>query len=872
MASQRKKSLRKQIKKPLTRLERVVQHLHSFKSPYVIFSSIVLLLTSAWWSILGATLQSKNADQIINSYLFQDPHIFQAAAFPSAHSFLLKWPLFIIERLIGHSDIGLIIITVLVSLATVTGLAYILYRIDRRPQVFGTVLLALAGVLLFIPSEPYAGALLPVNFAMLTTRNIEYLVYILSLVLIIRTQKFRSWRFVASVLLMALLVSSDKLFVWLSLGGALIMAALYLITHRGPLVRLAVRWFVVTVLAAVLMTILLWAINTTGITHIVGDQTPYGLVSNLKDFGLGCIFAVMGLLTNAGANPVFDIGIAKDLPAIFVKRLASPIVIPFIINISLFIGSIVATSQLLRSSLHTIVQPKRRKRVPEFSIAGALSITLITSSVAAIGFFIFTNHYYPVDSRYLTISLFALSVTIVTYRRTRPIPAPVIHRRVTGLLLLGIVIGSIWSFSTFLQQTATSSAIDARNTKIVDAMQGHKTQTLLGDYWRVVPIGQMNKQSVEHVVPMADCTTVRTGLTSAAWSQDFEHKSFTYLLTLEKGSTGYPACSIDQIVKTYGRPNASTLIAGTNSKPIELLLYFDKGVNTNRDVTSPSKSATILPTTIEQAKSISQCADNEIVMNIVAHQDDDLLFMNPDLQHQIDMKHCIRTVYVTSGDAGQSSQYWLGRERASEAAYAYMLGINQQPVIWTQRTVTIGPHEFVTVVNPKGNRQVSLIFMRLPDGNLTGHGFGSSGFESLAQLLSGRVPELQAVDGQSFYTTDDLTKALTDLMNLYTPTIINTQAATNLGKQFSDHSDHISVGQFANKAYDGYANKSNITLNHYVGYPIRGYAENVFGDDLSRKTNAFLAYATFDGGVCQSLTLCEETPTYNAYLHRQYAQ
>jgi len=436
------------------------------------------------------------------------------------------------------------------------------------------------------------------------------------------------------------------------------------------------------------------------------------------------------------------------------------------------------------------------------------------------------------------------------------------------MLLIGIVIGFIWSFSTFIGQTATTNAIDARNDKIVEALQGHTTQTLVGDYWRVVPISQMNKRNI---VPMADCTTARTSLTSGLWRQDFEHKSFTYLLTLENGSTGYPACSIDQVVKAYGHPNASTLIAGTNTDPLELLLYFDKGVNSNHGVKGISKLGTILPTTIEQAKSISLCTNNQIIMNIVAHQDDDLLFINPDLQHQIDMKDCIRTVYVTSGDAGQGSQYWLGRERASEAAYAYMLGL-EQSVVWTQRTVMISPHEFVTVVNPKGNRQISLIFMRLPDGNINGHGFSNSGFESLARLISGKIPHMLAVDGQSFYSSDDLTKALTDLMNLYTPTVINTQVATNLGKQFSDHSDHITVGQYVNKAYDQYANKPGTTLNHYIGYPIREYAENVLGNDLTRKTNTFLAYATFDRGVCQSKGMCDDTPTYNAYLHREYAQ
>lgn len=52
------------------------------------------------------------------------------------------------------------------------------------------------------------------------------------------------------------------------------------------------------------------------------------------------------------------------------------------------------------------------------------------------------------------------------------------------------------------------------------------------------------------------------------------------------------------------------------------------------------------------------------VFNVVAHQDDDLLFLSPDLLHDVQANRCVRTVFVTAGDAGRDATYWGGREEA----------------------------------------------------------------------------------------------------------------------------------------------------------------------------------------------------------------
>src|ERR1035441_426221 len=76
-------------------------------------------------------------------------------------------------------------------------------------------------------------------------------------------------------------------------------------------------------------------------------------------------------------------------------------------------------------------------------------------------------------------------------------------------------------------------------------------------------------------------------------------------------------------------------------------------------------------------------------MNIVAHEDDDLLFMNPDVLHDIQQERCVRTVFVTAGDAGKGSAYWRQRAVGAQAAYARMA---QTPSAWTHSDAGVDGH------------------------------------------------------------------------------------------------------------------------------------------------------------------------------------
>lgn len=100
----------------------------------------------------------------------------------------------------------------------------------------------------------------------------------------------------------------------------------------------------------------------------------------------------------------------------------------------------------------------------------------------------------------------------------------------------------------------------------------------------------------------------------------------------------------------------------------------------------------------------------------VAHQDDDLLFISPEVQRLIRARCFVGTVYLTAGDAGRpfagGDSYVRRRERGLRAAYARMAGAANH---WFRADLTVRGRDLVSYVLA-GRPDVRLVFLRLPDG------------------------------------------------------------------------------------------------------------------------------------------------------------
>ncbi len=270
----------------------------------------------------------------------------------------------------------------------------------------------------------------------------------------------------------------------------------------------------------------------------------------------------------------------------------------------------------------------------------------------------------------------------------------------------------------------------------------------------------------------------------------------------------------------------------------------------------------LVPVSSARATPTSTCVDGAMV--VVAHEDDDLLFTSPDLATDLDSGRCVRTVFLTTGDAAQDTVYWQGREVGSQAAYAAMAGV---PDEWTASSITLLGKELRTMTLV-GEPQVSLVFLRLPDGNRTGSGMAVHDHESLMKLWLGSIPAIHGVDRSSSYTAETLTQTLTALMTEFGPTTVRTMDWTRPFRT-GDNADHTATALFARAAARAAAATLSIDLLAYEGYPAWTRPPNVSGAALRLKAAALTAYAPHDRMFCVS-PWCPIAAVTSTRAARQY--
>lgn len=253
-------------------------------------------------------------------------------------------------------------------------------------------------------------------------------------------------------------------------------------------------------------------------------------------------------------------------------------------------------------------------------------------------------------------------------------------------------------------------------------------------------------------------------------------------------------------------------------------------------------------------------------VNVVAHQDDDLLFLSPDLLRDVRAGGCVTTIFLTAGDAGRKADYWSAREAGEMAAYATMY---QSANRWRNDPLVVGDRVVASstlVARPR----VRLVFLRLPDGAVDGRGFGRG---ALQQLWSGAASSLTSVDSANSYSRDELLLTLRALLQDASPRTVRTMdfRPAPYGFGSGDHSDHVATAYLTEAALGA----GHPALKGYLGYHGVGAGpENVEAALLRAKTEAFMAYAKHDPAIpCRSSRQCSSPRTgrsYAEWLSRQY--
>jgi len=161
------------------------------------------------------------------------------------------------------------------------------------------------------------------------------------------------------------------------------------------------------------------------------------------------------------------------------------------------------------------------------------------------------------------------------------------------------------------------------------------------------------------------------------------------------------------------------------------------------------------------------------VLYVVGHPDDELLFVNPDLEREIQSGKKVRTVYLTSGDL---SDVYTDREQRVMSAAAAMAGVADS---WSCASASYGgkPTRRCTLT---ARPLVSSLFIRVLDGRA-------------GDLYDGAT--VGTADGATTYTKAQMMTTMSAIITEFQPTIVGTLDGTfGYG---GDHPDHIAAALFA---------------------------------------------------------------------------
>jgi LmbE family N-acetylglucosaminyl deacetylase len=254
----------------------------------------------------------------------------------------------------------------------------------------------------------------------------------------------------------------------------------------------------------------------------------------------------------------------------------------------------------------------------------------------------------------------------------------------------------------------------------------------------------------------------------------------------------------------------------------------------------------------------------------MAHSDDDLLFVNPDIQPAIASGLPVRLVVLTADEFNGAPEAGLSREKlaaqlreGTRRAYASLAGVTSS---WHKETIVVAQRTLeVDTLIPAP--QIQLYWLSLPDGGDSLHE------EALPKLwqdpgyvtdtivpTGGPVTQVQQYDGERVYLV------LVGLLDLFQPTIIRIQDPSPDGRFPGDHSDHVATAAFAQLAvrtYEGPTATGLSLLTRYRCYNSDSSPANVPNALLAPKTAGYQQYKALD-----PLTGGEYDPNLSRNYHR----
>lgn len=229
------------------------------------------------------------------------------------------------------------------------------------------------------------------------------------------------------------------------------------------------------------------------------------------------------------------------------------------------------------------------------------------------------------------------------------------------------------------------------------------------------------------------------------------------------------------------------------------------------------------------------------VLSFVAHQDDDLLFMNPDIASDVQAAGSGQTwiVYLTAGNipAGPAGMdYADKRIQGVRAAWARAAKL---PNSWAFELITFGDHNLATNTLDRTNGRLRLVFTFISAAAGPDDG-------DLARMWNDASFVARPIDGRPAYTRASFTALLRAILAQVNPDFVRVQ--DSFGFQTGDHIDHVYAARFAMSA-NLVNGKVARRADSYFGYIIQNMPPNWSGYWRDEKQAIWNAYKPYDPQV-----------------------
>lgn len=246
---------------------------------------------------------------------------------------------------------------------------------------------------------------------------------------------------------------------------------------------------------------------------------------------------------------------------------------------------------------------------------------------------------------------------------------------------------------------------------------------------------------------------------------------------------------------------------------------------------------------------------------VVAHPDDGLLMMQPDLLDAVARDTGVTTVYVTAGN-GDDGGVEVAEQRYAGVRSAYAFAVGAETHAWRCGWIDIAGHTAQHCQLPA--HDLSLVFLGYPDGGKEGELP-----DSLLNLSRGSIAGADTIAGRStYYTRDGLVDTLADIVRTVAPARIHTlDYAASHGR---DHVDHEAVGALTVAALAAANHHGELVA--FRGYDINDEPANKVGPIFDTSLAMLARYEACAEGCAPCGTPCPTIDDQHvAWLKRRYA-